>query len=87
MFGNLRPGDKLVSVVGAPYDTMQEAIGTLGDEDTKEDSLIAHGVLYDEVPLKNNDIDLDAIREKIDSSVKWCLFSVQKAIRRENPFQ
>lgn len=78
LFGNLRPGDKLVSVVGAPYDTMQEAIGTLGDEDTKEDSLIAHGVLYDEVPLKNNDIDLDAIREKIDSSVKMVLIQRSK---------
>lgn len=78
LFGNLRPGDKLVSVVGAPYDTMQEVIGTLGDEDTKEDSLIAHGVLYDEVPLKNNDIDLDAIREKIDSSVKMVLIQRSK---------
>lgn len=78
LFGNLRPGDKLVSVVGAPYDTMQEVIGTLGNEDTKEDSLIAHGVLYDEVPLKNNDIDLDAIREKIDSSVKMVLIQRSK---------
>lgn len=78
LFGNLRPGDKLVSVVGAPYDTMQEVIGTLGDEDTKEDSLIAHGVLYYEVPLKNNDIDLDAIREKIDSSVKMVLIQRSK---------
>ena len=78
LFGNLRPGDKLVSVVGAPYDTMQDVIGTLGDEDTKEDSLIAHGVLYDEVPLKNNDIDLDAIREKIDSSVKMVLIQRSK---------
>lgn len=78
LFGNLRPGDKLVSVVGAPYDTMQEVIGTLGDEDIKEDSLIAHGVLYDEVPLKNNDIDLDAIREKIDSSVKMVLIQRSK---------
>lgn len=78
LFGNLRPGDKLVSVVGAPYDTMQEVIGTLGDDYTKEDSLIAHGVLYDEVPFKNNDIDLDAIKEKIDSSVKMVLIQRSK---------
>lgn len=52
LFGNLRPGNKLISVAGAPYDTMQEVIGTLGEEEIREDSLIAHGVLYDEVPLK-----------------------------------
>ena len=31
LFGNLRAGDKLISVAGAPYDTMQEVIGTAGD--------------------------------------------------------
>lgn len=41
LFGCLRPGNKLISVAGAPYDTMQEVIGTAGDHTTKEDSLIA----------------------------------------------
>ena len=53
LFGNLRYGDKLVSVAGSPYDTMQEVIGTAGDDETKRSSLIGNGVLYDEVPLKN----------------------------------
>lgn len=78
LFGNLRPGNKLVSVVGSPYDTMQEVIGTMGDDDTKEDSLIAHGVLYDEVPLKNNDVDLDAIENAIDESVTMVLIQRSK---------
>lgn len=78
LFGNLRPGDKLVSVVGAPYDTMQEVIGTLGEEEIREDSLIAHGVLYDEVPLKNNNVDLDAIEKTIDKSVKMVLIQRSK---------
>ena len=51
LFGNLKYGDKLLSVAGAPYDTMQEVIGTAGDEETKRSSLIGNGVLYDEVPL------------------------------------
>ena len=40
---------KLISAVGTPYDTMQEVIGTMGDEETRRASLIGNGVLYDEV--------------------------------------
>lgn len=78
LFGNLRPNDKLISVVGAPYDTMQEVIGTMGDDETKEDSLIAHGVIYDEVPLKNNDVDLEAIKNTVDETVKMVLIQRSK---------
>ncbi len=78
LFGNLRPNDKLISVAGAPYDTMQEVIGTMGDEETKEDSLIANGVIYDEVPLKDNDVDFDAIEKTIDKSVKMVLIQRSK---------
>lgn len=78
LFGNLRPNDKLISVVGAPYDTMQEVIGTMGDEETKEDSLIAHGIKYEEVATKNDDADLEAIEKAIDSSVKMVLIQRSK---------
>ena len=78
LFGNLRPNDKLLSVVGAPYDTMQEVIGTMGDEETKEDSLIAHGIIYDEVPLKDNDVDLEGIEKVVDESVKMVLIQRSK---------
>ncbi|HPD01683.1 MAG TPA: methionine gamma-lyase family protein, partial [Acetivibrio sp.] len=30
LFGNLRPGDELLSVVGKPYDTLDEVIGIRG---------------------------------------------------------
>ena len=78
LFGCLRPGDKLVSVAGAPYDTMQEVIGTSGDDSTKEDSLIAHGVLYDEIPLKNNEIDFKKLEQTIDNTVKMVLIQRSK---------
>ena len=78
LFGNLRPGDKLISVAGSPYDTMQEVIGTLGDDETKEDSLIAHGIIYDEVPLKNNDVDLDGIAEVVDERTTMVLIQRSK---------
>lgn len=71
LFGNLRYGDKLVSVTGTPYDTMLEVIGKVeGREDIRPESLMGHGVLYDEVLLKpDGTVDFDAIREKIDDTV------------------
>ncbi len=69
LFGNLRYGEKLVSVTGTPYDTMQEVIGTVGGG--KRESLIGHGVLYDEVALKDDGtVDFEAIEKAIDKNVK-----------------
>lgn len=69
LFGNLRHGEKLVSVTGTPYDTMLEVIGVTGGG--KRESLIGHGVLYDEVALKpDGTVDFEGIEQKIDNSVK-----------------
>lgn len=71
LMGNLRYGEKLISVAGAPYDTMQEVIGTRGD---KRASLIGHGVLYDEIPLLNNmDVDFEKIEKTIDETCNMVL--------------
>ena len=79
LFGNLKYGDKLVSAAGSPYDTKQEVIGTAGDDTSKEDSLIGHGIKYDEVPLKNGkDIDFEKLDEMIDESVKMVLIQRSK---------
>ena len=79
LFGNLRYGDKLVSVAGEPYDTMQEVIGTMGDEETRRSSLIGNGVLYEEVPLiDNTSIDYAGIEKAIDESVTMVLIQRSK---------
>lgn len=78
LFGNLKYGDKLLSVAGQPYDTMQEVIGTMGDEETKRASLIGNGVLYDEVPLKNDTVDLDTLRNKVDKNTTMVLIQRSK---------
>ena len=87
LFGNLRYGEKLVSVAGAPYDTMEEVIGKRGN---KRASLAGHGILYDEVPLINNtDVDFDGINKKIDKSVNMVLiqrsrgYSLRKSLNIE----
>lgn len=87
LFGNLRYGDKLVSVAGAPYDTMQEVIGCI---EPKRESLIGHGVLYEEIPLVNDmDIDFEALERKIDETVTMVLiqrsrgYSLRKSLSIE----
>ncbi len=79
LFGNLRHGDKLLSAVGTPYDTMQEVIGTMGDEETRRSSLIGNGVLYDEVPLINGmDVDFEKLEKMVDSSTTVVLIQRSK---------
>lgn len=91
LFGNLRHGEKLVSVVGRPYDTMEEVIGTRGNIRA---SLIGHGVIYEEIPLKLNDlgeeeVDLKAIENNIDQSVNMVTiqrsrgYSLRKSVNIE----
>ena len=60
--GLLKPGETLVYVTGTPYDTLQSVIGTAGDS---RNSLIKYGVKYEEIDLKGNEFDLDAIKERI----------------------
>lgn len=79
LFGNLRHGDKLISAVGTPYDTMQEVIGTMGDEETRRVSLIGNGVLYDEVPLLNGtDVDYEKLEEMVDDKTTMVLIQRSK---------
>lgn len=87
LFGCLRHGDKLVSVAGAPYDTMEEVIGKRGNYKA---SLMGHGVLYDEVPLKDGlEIDFEKLDEKIDNTVTMVLiqrsrgYSLRKSLNIE----
>ena len=87
LFGNLRYGEKLVSVAGKPYDTMEEVIGTRGD---KRASLIGHGILYDEVDLINEtDVDFEGIRNKVDDKTNMVLiqrsrgYSLRKSLNIE----
>lgn len=66
LFGVLRPGDKMLSVTGTPYDTIHNVIGISG---SGMGSLKEFGVEYDEVSLKNDRLDYDAIENAVDESV------------------
>jgi len=49
LFGVLRTGDKIVSVTGKPYDTLEEVIGLAGEKGNG--SLMDYGVEYGQVDL------------------------------------
>ena len=61
LFGILRPGDTLLSITGKPYDTLDAIIGF--NDNTS--SLKAFGVKYEQMDLKNDDFDEEAILKRV----------------------
>ena len=71
LFGNLRPGDELLSVVGKPYDTLEEVIGIRGEGGG---SLKEFGVSYNQVNLlEDGSLDYKSIEKAINSKTKMVL--------------
>ena len=58
----LKHGDTMISLSGAPYDSLQEMIGISGEY---SQSLKAHGVSYEQIDLVDNDFDDDKIVERL----------------------
>ena len=63
LFGLLRPGDTMLSISGAPYDTLQTIIG-ISKEESKS-SLKSFGVKYEQIELVEDDFDVKAIEERV----------------------
>lgn len=68
--GNLMPGDLLVSITGAPYDTLAETIGIVANNM----SLIAMGVKYKQVELKDGTFDTEAIVDIVKNNKVKMIF-------------
>ncbi len=67
LFGNLRPGDELLSPVGKPYDTMEEVIGIR----PSRGSLAEYGVTYSQVELlEDGTFDYASIEKAITPKTK-----------------
>ena len=63
-FALLRPGDKLLSISGKPYDTLDEVIGIKENSS----SLQSFGVKYDQIELVDNDFDYEKIKEYLENN-------------------
>lgn len=59
----LRPNDTIISITGAPYDTLQTVIGCV--ENPSQSSLKAFGIKYEQIELIENDFDIETIQERL----------------------
>lgn len=70
--GNLFPGDNLLCVTGAPYDTLHQIIGLAGNY---PGSLINMGVKYRQIDLQeNNTIDVKAVEKAIEEEIPIMIY-------------
>lgn len=75
LFGVLRPGDEMLSVVGAPYDTLEEVIGTRGEG---QGSLKDFGVSYRELALTEEGlIDWEGLKTAVRPETR--LVTIQRS--------
>lgn len=73
----LRPGDKMLSITGLPYDTLQTVIG-LG-ENPSNSSLKAYGIEYEQIDLIDNEFDIKSICDRVSrNDIK--LIEIQRSI-------
>lgn len=74
LFGNLRPGDELLSPVGKPYDTLEEVIGIR----PSRGSLAEYGVSYRQVELlPDGSFDYENIRKAVNEKTR--LVEIQRS--------
>ncbi len=77
LYALLRPGDILYSVADKPYDTLDEVIGTVGEEG--RGSLKDFGVSYMQSDFKDGKLNLDEIRENLIANKKIKVVFIQRS--------
>ena len=74
LFAFLRPGDTMLSINGAPYDTLHEVIGIKENNS----SLKSFGVNYKQIDLIDNDFNYEKIKETLKNE-KIKLIEIQRS--------
>jgi len=69
LFEILRPNDKMLAISGSPYDTLLSVINGKNIGSLKD-----FGVKYEEISLKNNDFDFEAIEKSIKCEIPKLIF-------------
>ncbi len=69
LYALLRPGDRLLSITGKPYDTLEDVIGITGQKG--QGSLIDFHIQYEQVNLKKSGtLDMEQIEKELASGAK-----------------
>ncbi len=71
LFGVLRPGDEMLAVAGAPYDTLEEVIGL---REQGQGSLMEFGIQYRQLELTDTgEIDWEGLKTAVQSNTRLVL--------------
>ena len=74
LFAFLRPGDKMLSITGKPYDTLDEVIGITENDS----SLKSYNISYEQIDLINDDFNYEKIKETLKND-KITLIEIQRS--------
>ncbi|MDP4087670.1 MAG: methionine gamma-lyase family protein [Bacillota bacterium] len=77
LFGNLRPGDTMLSICGEPYDTLHNIIGISSKENIG--SLREYGVKYRQIDLIDGNFNYEEIRKTIEADQSIKLVHIQRS--------
>ena len=77
LFGNLRPGDTMLSVCGTPYDTLHNIIGISSNKNIG--SLKEYGVKYKQLDLVNEKVDLAGLNDILKNDPTIKLVHIQRS--------
>lgn len=78
LFGNLRPGDTMISICGTPYDTLHNVIGISDKKNIG--SLREYGVNYKQVDLTSDGgFNFDKIKVELESDKSIKLVHIQRS--------
>jgi cystathionine beta-lyase family protein involved in aluminum resistance len=82
LFGLLRPGHELLSLTGAPYDTMQTVIGHTC---SSPGSLKEFGISYSELPMIDSGVDIKSIATAMKPNTKMVLIQRSRGYSMRSP--
>ncbi|MBE8955730.1 MAG: methionine gamma-lyase family protein [Quinella sp. 2Q5] len=82
LFGVLRPGDEMVSLTGAPYDTLQTVIGHAVQS---RGSLKEFGISYRELDLIDGKVDVASIGQFITRRTRLALIQRSRGYSMRQP--
>ncbi|OFI07756.1 methionine gamma-lyase [Clostridium acetireducens DSM 10703] len=78
LFGNLRPGDTLLSICGSPYDTLHSVIG-IGDN-KNIGSLREYNINYKQIDLtKEGKVNLEKVKEELEKDKTIKIIHIQRS--------
>lgn len=78
LFGNLRPGDTMLSICGSPYDTLHNIIGISGKSNIG--SLREYGVNYKQVDLtEDGKVNLTEVKKQLELDTSIKLVHIQRS--------